>query len=154
MCCKLSNFQPVCLEETQLIEHFANHRTSVQCLNHLLKLYHNGIKLLLLQKCSTNFSWIKPARRSTSRNNLNTQYCKCSISNINFSTYTYLVHPKKPAKNYKTLHGLVLPGKSLGRAMRRLAKGKISRLLLQKITYGMLPLLPTMQESFRYCRRH
>ena len=40
--------QLVYLKEAQLIKHFANYQTSIKCLNYLLKLRHNGIKLLLL----------------------------------------------------------------------------------------------------------
>ena len=36
--------------------------------------------------------------------------------------------------------------------MRKLAEGIISKLLLQKVTYRMLPLLPTMQGLFQYCQ--
>ena len=39
--------QSACLEEAQLIERFANHRTSVQHSNHLLELRHDSIKLSL-----------------------------------------------------------------------------------------------------------
>ena len=53
--------QPARLEEAQLIERFANHRTSVQRSNHLLELRHDGIKLSLLQKRSISFSWIELA---------------------------------------------------------------------------------------------
>ena len=79
------------LEEAQLIERFANHQTSVQHLNHLLKLRHNGIKLSLLQKRSTSFSWIKLAQKSTNKNNPDTQHHKCSISSTSFSTCTCLI---------------------------------------------------------------
>ena len=53
--------QPAGLEETQLIECIANHRTSIQSSNYLLEFRNNGIKLSLLQKCSTTFSWIELA---------------------------------------------------------------------------------------------
>ena len=152
--CKLSNLQPARLEEAQLIERFANHRTSVQRSNHLLELRHDGIKLSLSQKRSTSFSWIEPARRSTGRNNPDTQHRKCSVSSTSFSTCTCSLHPGRSAKNYETLHGLIPLGKSSGKATRRQAEGMISRPLLQEVIYGMLPLLPTMQEPFRYCRRH
>ena len=142
------------LEEAQLIKRFANHWTSIQCSNHLLKLCHNGIKLSLLQKCSTSFSWIEPARRSTDRNNPDTQHRKCSISSTSFSTCTCPVHPRRPAENYETLHRLVPPGKLSGRATRRPAEGTISRPLLREVTYGVLPLLPIMQGPFRYRRHH
>ena len=146
--------QPACLEKAQLIKRFANHRTSVQRSNHLLELRHDGIKLSLSQKRSTSFSWIEPARRSTGRNNPNTQHRKCSVSSTSFSTCTYLIYLGRPGENYETLHGLVPPGKLLRRTIKRPAESTISRPLLQKVTYGMLPLLPTMQGPFRYRRRH
>ena len=152
--CKSSNLQPARLEEAQLIERFANHRTSVQRSNHLLELRHDSIKLSLSQKRSTSFSWIEPAQRSTDRNNPDTQHRKCSVSSTSFSTCTCPVHPGRPAENYETLHRLVPPGKSLGRATRRPAEGTIFRLLLWEVTYGMLPLLPTMRGPFRHRRRH
>ena len=146
--------QPARLEEAQLIERFANHRTSVQRLNYLLELRHNRIKLSLSQKGSISFSWIEPARRSTGRNNPDTQHRKCSVLSTNFSTCTCPVYPGRPAENYETLHRLVSLGKSSGRATRRLAEGTISRPLLREVTYRMLPLLPIMQGLFRYRRRH
>ena len=127
--------QPARLEEAQLIERFANHRTSVQRSNHLLELRHDGIKLSLSQKRSTSFSWIEPARRSTSRNNPNTQYRKYSVSSTSFSTCTCPVHPRRPVENYKTLHALVSQEKSLEKATRRPAEGTISRFLLRKVIY-------------------
>ena len=154
MFCKLSNLKPAHLEEVQLIERFANHRTSIQRLNHLLKLRHNSIKLLLSQKCSTSFNWIKPVWRSIGSNNLNTQYCKCFVSSTSFSIYTYLVHPRKPVENYETLHGLVSLEKLSRRGTRKPAEGMISQLLLREVTYRMLLLLLIMQKLFRYCRRH
>ena len=123
-------------------------------MNHLLELRHDGIKLSLSQKRSTSFSWIEPARRSTGRNNPDTQHRKCSVSSTSFSTCTCPVYPGRPAENYETLYGLVPPGKSSGRATRRPAEGTISRPLLREVIYGMLPLLPTMQGLFRYRRRH
>ena len=152
--CKSSNLKPACLEEGQLIKHFANHWTSVQRSNYLLELFYNGIKLSLLQKHSTSFSWIEPAQRSNGRNNSYIQYRKCSVSSTSFSTCTCLIHPGRPAENYTTLHRLVPPGKSSGRATRRSAKGSIFRPLLRKVTYWMLPLLATMQGLFRYRRRY
>ena len=152
--CKSLNLQPASLEEAQLIKRFANHRTSVQRSNDLLELHHDGIKLSLLQKRSTSLSWIESAPKSTCRNNPDTQHRKFSVSSTSFSIYTCLVHPRRPAENYETLDGLVPPGKSSGRAIRRPIEGLISKPLLRKITYGMLPLLPTMQEPFRYRRRH
>ena len=146
--------QPARLEEAQLIERFANHRTSVQRLNHLLELRHDGIKLSLSQKRSTSFSWIEPARRSTGRNNPDTQHRKCSVSSTSFSTCTCPVHPGRPAENYETLHRLVPLGKSSGRATRRPAEGSIFRPPLREVTYGMLPLLPKLQGLFRYRRCH
>ena len=136
--------QPACLEEAQLIEYFANHRTSVQHSNHLLELHHDGIKLSLLQKHSISFSWIEPAQRSIGKNNPNTQHRKCFISSTSFSTCTCSVYPGRPVENYETLHRLISLRKLSGRVTRRPAKGKISRPLLWKVTYGMLPLLQTM----------
>ena len=149
MFCKSSNLQPAHLEEAQLIKCFANHQTFVQHSNHLLKLRHNGIKLLLLQKCSTSSSWIEQAWRSTSRNNPDTWYYKCSVSSTIFSTCICFVHPKRPAKNYETPYTLVLLEKLLEKATRKPGKGTISRLLLQKVIYGMLPLLSTMHGPFQ-----
>ena len=146
--------QPVCLEEAQLIKRFANDRIFVQCLNHLLKLRYNGIKLSLSQKRSTSLSWIELDQKSTGRNNPDTQHHKCFVSSTNFNTCTCPIHLGKPEENYETLHGLVPSGKSLGRATRRPVKGSISRLVLRKVTYGMLPLLPTMRGPFQYRRRH
>ena len=136
--------QPACLEEAQLIKRFANHQTSVQRSNHLLKLRHNGIKLSLSQKRSTSFSWIEPAQRSTGRNNPDTKYRKCSVLSTSFSTCTCFVHQGRPAKNYETLHGLVSLRESSGRATRRPAEGTIPRSLLREVTYRILPPLPTM----------
>ena len=150
--CKSSNLQPARLEEAQLIERFANHRTSVQRSNHLLELRHDGIKLSLSQKRSTSFSWIEPARRSTGRNNPDTQHRKCSVSSTSFSTCTCPVHPGRPAENYETLYGLVPLGKLSASTTRRPAEGSISRPLLREVIYGMLPLLLTMQGLFRYRR--
>ena len=144
--------QLACLEEAQLIKHFINHQTSVKHLNHMLKLRHDGIKLLLSQKCLTNFSWIELAWRSISGNNSNIKYRKCSILSSSFSTCTYLVYQKRPAKNYKTLHRLVFLEKLSKRATRRPAEDTISRHLLQKVIYSILLLLPTMQRLFWYCR--
>ena len=146
--------QPACLEKVQLIERFANYQITVQRLNHLLELCHDGIKLSFSQKRSTSLSWIEPAQKSTSRNNPNTQHRKCSVSSTSFSTCICLVHPGRLAENYETLHRLVLLGKSSGRATKRPAEGSISRPLLWEVTYGILPLLPTMQGSFQYCRRY
>ena len=150
--CKSSNFQLARLEEAQLIERFANHRTSVERSNHLLELRHKGIKLSLSQKRSTSLSWIEPAQRSTSRNNPDTQHHKCSVPST--STCTCSVYLGRLTENYETLHGLVPLGKSLGRATKRPAEDSISRPLLWEVIYEMLPLLPTMQEPFRYRRRH
>ena len=142
--CKLLNFQQTYLEEAQLIKRFTNYQTSVQYLNHLLELRHDGIKLSLSQKRSTSFSQIKLAWKNISRNNPNTQHRKCFVSSNSFSIFTYPIHPEKPAENYKTLYGLILLWKSLGRATRRPAEGTISRLLLREVIYRMLLLLPTM----------
>ena len=136
--------QPAYLEKAQLIECFANHWTSVQYLNHLFKLCHDGIKLLFLQKRSTSFSWIKLGQRSTSKNKPDTQYRKCSVSSTNFSTCNCPVYLGRLAENYKTLHRLVPLEKLLGRSTRRPAKGTISRPLLREVTYGMLLLLLIM----------
>ena len=154
MFCKSSNLKPSRLEEAQLIKNFANHQTSVQRSNHLLELRHNGIILSLSQKRSTSLSWIELAWKSTSRNNPNTQNCKWSVSSTSFSTCTCHVNLRRPSENYKTLHRLVPLGKSSGRATRMPAEGSISRLLLWKVIYGMLPLLPIMQGPFWYRRRH
>ena len=146
--------QPACLEKAQLIKYFTNHQTSVQCLNHLLKFCYNGIKLLLLQKRSTSFSWIKPAWKTTSTNNLNTKHCKCSVSSTSFSTCSRSLYSGLPVKNYETLHTLVSSAKLLGKVTKKLAEGKISRPLLRKVIYKMLLLLPIMQGLFWYCQRY
>ena len=115
---------PVCLVKTQLIKSILN------SLNHLLKLRHNGIKLLLLQKYSTYFSWKKLAQKNISRNNPDTQQRICFISNTNFSTCTCPVYLRRPAENYETLHGLVSSRKLSGNTTKKPAKGIISRPLL------------------------
>ena len=148
------NLQLACLEEAKLIKRFANHWTSVQGSNHLLELCHDGIKLSLLQKYSTSFSLIKPARKNTSRKNPDIQHHKCSVPSSSFSTCTYLVYLERPSENYKTLHRLNLLEKSSERATRKPAKGMIFRPLLRKVIYRMLPLLPIMQGLFWYCWRH
>ena len=84
------------------------------------------------------------------RNNPDTLYRKCSIPSTSFSICTCLVYPERPVENYKTLHRLVSLGKSSERATKRPAKGMISKLLLQEVTYRMLPLLLIIQELFRY----
>ena len=154
MLCKSSNIQPAHLEEAQLIKHFTNHWTSVQCLNHLFELCHDGIKLFLLQKRLISFSRIELAWRSNNRNNPNTQHYKCSVSSSSFSTCTCFLYLGRPTENYKTLHRLVPLKKLSGRATRRPAEGTISRPLLGEVTYGMLSLLLTMKGLFRYCRHH
>ena len=97
---------------------------------------------------------MKLAQRSIGRNNPNTQHHKCSISSTNFSTYTYPVYSRKPAENYKTLHRLVSLEKSLKKAIRRPAKGTISRPLLREVTYRILLFLLIMQGPFRYRKFH
>ena len=121
-------------------------------MNYLFELRHNGIKLLLLQKCSISFSYIKPAQRNTSGNNPNTKYHNYSVSSTNFSTYTCFVYPGKSAKNYKTMHGLIPLKKLLWKATKRSAKNTIFRLLLQEVLYKMLLLLLIMQRPFQYYR--
>ena len=107
----------------------------MQCLNHLLKLRHNRIKLSLPQKDLTSFSWIEPDQRCINRKNLDTQHRKCSVSSTNFNAYTCFIHLERHIENYKTLHRLVLTVKSSRKTIRRLTKGTISRLLLPKVTY-------------------
>ena len=119
-------------------------------MNYLLKLCHNSIKFWLLQKRSISFSWIRLVQKSIGKNNSNTQWCKCFVSNTSFSTCIYSIYVKRPVKNYKTLHGPVFLEKLLERATKRQVEGTISRLLLQEFTYRMLSLLPTMQGLFQY----
>ena len=56
----------------------------------------------------------------------------------------------KPEENYKTLYGLVLLRKLLGRVTKRTAKGIIFKPLLREVTYKILPALQIIQRSFRY----
>ena len=93
-------------------------------------------------------------KKSTVRNNLNAQYCNCSVSSASFSTYTYFVHPKRLAENYKTLYKLVFLKKLLEKTTKRPAKCTISKPLLWNIIYRMLLVLPTIQELFWYCQHY
>ena len=145
-----STAQLAYLEEAQLIERFVNYQTFVKYLNHLFKLRHDGIKLSFLQKCSTSFSWIEPTQKSNGRNNFDTQYCKCSISNINFNTCIYPVYQGRFEENYKTLHRFVLLRKLSGEATKKPAEGMISRPLLPKVIYRIQLLLPRIRRLFRY----
>ena len=129
-------------------------QTFIKCLNHLLELCHNSIKLLLLQKCSTSFSWIKPSQKSIGKNNCNTQHRKCSVSSISFSICNCFVYPERLAKNFETLHRLIFLGKSLRKATRRPAKGTIPKPPLRKVTCKILPLLQTRWKQFQYYRRY
>ena len=111
-------------------------------------------QIFALAEMLNKFQLNRPAWKSTSKNNFDTQYCNCSISNTSFSICTCSAYPERLGENYKTLHRLVPLRKSSRRATRKSVEGMISRPLLREVTYGMLPLLPTMQGPFRYRRRH
>ena len=92
--------------------------------------------------------------KKTGRNNPNTQNHKCSVSSTISNTCICSVYLGRSAANFENLYGLVSLRKLSARATRRLAEGTISRSLLWKVLYRMLPLLPIMQELFWYHWRH
>ena len=78
----------------------------MKCLSYLFKLYYDS-KLLLLQKCLANFNYIKPAQKSTSKSNLDTQYYNCSVLSTSFSTCLYCIYQIQSIENNKALNRFI-----------------------------------------------